>query len=369
MLLALGILGLVGVAPVGAQTQVKLFGKTYNVTKERRDQEFKKQGGGTVKIAIVPRDVGAQHATISFAPGADAAGDRLFVGCNIPPDGTLAHQFYQLRGTDANGVFTKDAATVTEYFGGAVDMNRGGRPTGHMWINDNNTGVGTDRNIAISTFWNDDYFRVYDFDKMTGVAGDNEEGLNSDAVYSILLTDTDNNSPGTSLTCYAHLPQHDGKSLVVFGLSANGGTGCTVWDTTKNAMHPIVTDFQTVTASSTKPFPEAYRATAAAQYSGDEYWLLTHESDPAPTTAATTSDMLIRARLTFPADMTKAAPDSIKVEVLETQELKGSGLHAVSDTGEGMVLGFAKGREVAPGLYRLYFSDSEGNIYTANPVP
>jgi hypothetical protein len=34
-----------------------------------------------------------------------------------------------------------------------------------------------------------------------------------------------------------------------------------------------------------------------------------------------------------------------------------------------MVYGIAKGREVAPGLFRLYFGDSEGNIFIATPVP
>jgi hypothetical protein len=308
---------------------------------------------------------------VHFVEGADASRDRLFVGCNIVADGTEAHQFYQLTGTDANGVFSKDVATLTEYFGGATSMERGGRPTGFMWLNDTNTGVGVDRNILISTFWNDDYYRVYDLDKMTGVAGDNSDGLNSDAIYSILLTDTDKNSPGTGFTTYARMPQHDGKTAVVF---ANGGesTVIGVWDTTQEAMFPVGTNIQDVTASSTIAMPAGYRPTSAFHHAGNEYWILVHDVEPGPGlgAAAGTSQRIYRANLTFPADLSKATPGSIKVELLGFEELHGTPLHGVdSASGEGIAYGIAKGREVAPGLNRLYVGDSEGNIFVATPVP
>jgi hypothetical protein len=371
MLTVLGILGLVWTVPAGAQTTVKIFDKTYNVVKERRDQEFKKQGGGSGKVVLVPRDIGSQLANLDFAQGADPSQDRLFVGCNIVADGTEAHQFYQLRGTDANGVFSKDVATLTEYFGGAVSMERGGRPTGFMWLNDENTGVGTDRNIAISTFWNDDYYRLYDFDKMTGVAGDNSDGLNSDAVYSINLTDTDLNSPGTGFTCYAKMPQNDGHTAVVF---ANGGESVAVgvWDTKMSSMFPVVTNITEVTASATVQMPAGYRPTSAFHQAGNEYWILVQDVEAGPGLggAAGTSSRIYRANLTFPADLSKATPGSIKAELLGFQELHGTPLHGVdAATGEGIVYGMAKGREVAPGLNRLYFGDSEGNIFVATPVP
>jgi hypothetical protein len=359
-------LALMTASPVVAQTTVQLFGKTYSIVKESRAQTYKKEGGGTATVVMVPRDVGTQLANLHFVEGADPSKDRLFVGCNVQPDAAIqAHQFYLLTGADANGAFTKDSATITEYFGGAQNMHRGGRPTGFIWLNDDNTGAGVDRNIAISTFWNADYFRLFDLDKMTGVAGDDEEnGQPSDAVFSLLLGDGD--SPGTGFTCYARMPQHDGHTVVVF--ANNGGTAVGVWDTKKDTFFPVSTNFADVITD----FPLEYRPTSAIHYSGNEYWVLLQDVEPGPGIggATATSSRLQRVRLTFPTDLAAAELGSIKVELLEAQELKGSPLHAVdAATEEGIVYGIAKGREVASGLFRLYFGDSEGNIYTATPQP
>jgi hypothetical protein len=300
-----GILGLIVslVLPASAQTTVKLFGKTYNVVKESRAQTFKKQGGGEATIVVVPRDLGTQLANLHFVEGADPSRDRLFVGCNIVSDDAVtAHQFYLLTGADANGVFSTTSATLTEFFGGNQNRQRGGRPTGFMWLNDIDTGVGKDRNMAISTFWNDDYYRLYDLDKMTGVAGDNDDGLPSDAVFSLLLGDGD--SPGTGFTCYARMPVHDGKTAVVFANS--GGTAVGVWDTSKDSFYTVSTLIPDVTADSAVQMPAEYRPTSAFHHSGNEYWVLVHDSEPGPTAVAAGSNRLYRIRLTFPEDLSKA---------------------------------------------------------------
>jgi len=345
--------------------EVTLFGKKYNVVQQSRAQTFKKADGSQVTVRVVPRDLGTQLANVHFVEGADPSKDRLFVGCNILADSELrAHQFYLLTGADANGVFTPESATITEFFGGAQNMHRGGRPTGFMWLNDIDTGVGKDRNIAISTFWNADYYRLFDLDKMTGVAGEDEEnGQPTDAVFSLLLGDA--NSPGTGFTCYARMPQHDGHTAVVFANA--GGAAVGVWDTRKDEFFPVSTNFADVVTD----FAVEYRPTSAIHYAGNEYWVLLHDTEPGPALggAAVTSTRLSRVRLTFPADLANAQPGSIKVEILEAQELKGSPLHGAGPDGEGFVYGIAKGREVAPGLPRLYFGDSEGNIFTATPIP
>jgi hypothetical protein len=358
------MIALVGLAALPARAvEVTLLGKKYNVVSQKRAETYKKADGSTVTVVVVPRDLGTQLANISFVEGADPSKDRLFIGCNVLPDETVrAHQFYLLTGADANGMFTPESATITEYFGGAQNMTRGGRPTGFMWLNDIDTGVGKDRNIALSTFWNDDYYRLFDLDKMTGVAGDNDS-LPSDAVFSLILGDGD--SPGTGYTCYARMPQHDGHTAVVFANA--GGAAVGVWDTRKDTFFPASTNFADVVTD----FATEYRPTSAIHLTGNEYLVLLHDTEPAPGLggAAVNSTRLSRVRLTFPPDLTKATPGSIKVEILEAQELKGSPLHAVGPDGEGFTYGIAKGREASPGLFRLYFADSEGNLYTATPLP
>src|SRR5438034_4892571 len=50
----------------------------------------------------------------------------------LPYTTLFRSQFYLMTGADpTTGVFTKDSATVTEYFGGNQNLNRGGRVTGH----------------------------------------------------------------------------------------------------------------------------------------------------------------------------------------------------------------------------------------------
>jgi hypothetical protein len=157
--LLIAALGLALAATLPARAaEVTLFGKKYDLVQQRRAETFKKADGSEVTIRVVPRDVGTQLANVHFVEGADPSRDRLFIGCNIASDDSVvAHQFYLLTGADANGLFTPASATLTEFFGGAQNRQRGGRPTGFMWLNDLDTGVGQDRNIAISTFWDVDY--------------------------------------------------------------------------------------------------------------------------------------------------------------------------------------------------------------------
>lgn len=368
---ALGTLGLAWAVamPASAQTRIELFGKAYTVVKESRAQTYK--NGKTV--VLPPRDQSLRLASLNFVEGADPSQDRLFVGSNIIADPTItAHQFYLLTGADANGVFTKDSASLTEYFGGNQNLERGGRPTGHLWLNDIDTGVKRDRNIAISTFTGADWYRLFDFDSMDGSAANADEDITtqrSDAVFGIPLVDEAANSPGTSYTNYARFPRWDGHTVVVFAQNA-GGTGVTVWDTRRDTMFPIVTNLQEVTADSEMPYPEEItQVYGVFHHSGNEYWVLASTAAYANPNTIPDSVRIIRLELTFPADLTQSAPNGIKARVLGiSQELQGSVLHGTTN-GDGGVYGMTKGREVAPGLFRLYFGDSEGNIITATPVP
>jgi hypothetical protein len=368
--IALGLLGLVCAAalPAGAQDKIDLFGKSYTLVKQSLGQTYK--NGLAVKLP--PRDLSLQLASLSFVEGADPSQDRLFVGSNIIADETVAaHQFYLLTGADANGMFTKDSATLTEYFGGAQNLNRGGRPIGHLWLNDIDTGAGKDRNIAISTFSGDDWWRLFDFDKMTGTAADAGVGeeQKSDQVYGIFTGDTEKFSPGASYTSFARFPQWDGHTVVAFAES--GGVALNVWDTRRDTMFPIITNLTEVTADATTPFPaEVTDITGAFHSAGNEYWLLGSVGEYVNPATYPESVRIIRVRLTFPTDLTAEAQNGIKAEVLGvSQELQGSVLHGKNSAGEGGLYGMTKGREVAPGLFRLYFGDSEGNLIVATPQP
>lgn len=74
---------------------------------------------------------------------------------------------------------------------------------------------------------------------------------------------------------------------------------------------------------------------------------------------------MYRVKLTLPADPSKAKPGDIKAQVLGKEILLGTPLQS----GPGGVFGMAVGREVAPGLRRLYFATNEGMLCVATPVP
>jgi hypothetical protein len=366
-----GILGFVWAAalPAHAQKTVKLFGHTYNVESASRAQTYK----NGLKVTLP--DSGNKKANLFFVEGADPSQDRLFVTAPITSDDAVTgDQVYLLTGADANGNFSPTSATLTQFFGGNQNRQRGGRPVHMLLLNDENKGVHTDRNVVLTTFWDNDAYRLFDLDTMTGVAGDNDEGKASDAVFSrversIDADAGDANAPYGGFISYSLMPKNDGHTVVVFGLPADGGmTEIGVWDTTKNDFFPVLTNLNNVTANSTTPFPADFNPHSSFRYAeGDnEYWLLVSSSPPDGDNDDTEMNRIYRLRLTFPADLAKAKPGDIKAEVLGMEELKGTALQGAS---AGGTFGMAVGREVAPGLRRLYFTDWQGNLSTATPVP
>lgn len=344
----------VGSGPAAAQQKVTLFGRTYDVVCESRAQTYK----NGLTVVLPGPDEGNRKAAlwVTLDRGGDLTRDRLFVACPIRENEPVAHQLYMLQGTDTNGRFSKDAATLTEYFGGARLSTEGaGRPVTLMHLSDENTGVKQDRNLLVITFSGDDVFRFYDFDSMTG-------DFEAAALLTIHPGD-DDNSPGTAFAGLAPGPK---GTVVVF----SGGGMVGVIDPKKDAFFPVLTDISEVTANSPHPFPGDHSIHAAFLYAGEpengtaEYWLLVSSSQPGTDSDDTDENKIWRVRLTFPADLSQ--PGKIKAEVLgPPQELKGTPLH----TSPGGVYGMAVGREVAPGLRRLYFADWQGNLCTATPQP
>ena len=81
--------------------------------------------------------------------------------------------------------------------------------------------------------------------------------------------------------------------------------------------------------------------------------------------------MLVRATLEVPADLKTNTANSIKVTVLDTQDILDAQDGVLSTKGTAGVLSFAVGREVpgANGKKMLYATDYDGNLYTLTPQP
>jgi hypothetical protein len=98
---------------------------------------------------------------------------------------------------------------------------------------------------------------------------------------------------------------------------------------------------------------------------GAESWVLYTAPNQDAENDSATSQLIVRLQITLPPDLAKAEPNSIKVTVLGTQEVIGTPLHA----SPGGLFGISAGREVSPGVRRIYFSDWAGRILTATPIP
>jgi hypothetical protein len=76
------------------------------------------------------------------------------------------------------------------------------------------------------------------------------------------------------------------------------------------------------------------------------------------------SQILYRMRIELPADLTKEAPNSIKVAVLGKEDLPALSL---GQSATHKIYGVAVGRELAPGRPILYMADWAGNLFTLRP--
>src|SRR5262249_52761837 len=142
--------------PASAQKTVKLFGNTYDVQIFGRDQTYKTAAGKQVKIVLTDPSTYTQKAGLYFAEGADPSKDRLLFACHSDDNNDTSpwHHMYMLTGAGDDGMFSPANTALTEFFGGAGDRTSGGRPLSVMLINDDDTGVGKDRNI-ITLQWTD----------------------------------------------------------------------------------------------------------------------------------------------------------------------------------------------------------------------
>jgi hypothetical protein len=355
MTMVLAMLGLVvSVALPAGAAEVTLFGTKYNVVSETRAQTYK--NGLTVTLP----EANNRKACLSFVQGADPSRDRLFVGCPMAGSETGTH-LYVLTGADANGVFSKDAATMDPFFGASVDAATGGRPYSILYLNDVNTGPKADRNFAALCLDGNDSFNFFDINPIpVGPYTDN----------SLLRIEQpsiggENPDPGMPFDDGLGMAPGPNGTLVMIGRAEGlASIEIGVMDPKQDKFFNVKTDLVEATKDSVvKLDPPEQEPNALVRITDTEYWMIASATQ-AGDTDDTEYQYLYRLELTFPPDLAKAAPGSIKAKVLARESLLGTPLHA----SPGGVFGMAVGREV-PGGRRFYFADWQGNLYTATPVP
>jgi hypothetical protein len=367
------LFGMVGVAltAVAARAdvpnQVTLMGQKYNVEHHSRAGTFT----NGVTIAVQNGGASLQKATFCFVPGADESADRMFVASPVGTNGdddSVGDQLYVMTGAK-DGIFSPTNSQATGYFAGNKSHRvDGGRPNAVCWISDADTGKKTDLNLAAMDFIDTDNLRFYDFDSLVG--GDYQ----TNAVLEMLqpeenADEADPNMPNGDFEAGA--PTSLPGVILMVGQAVADDNGdrvpeLGVFDAAKKKFAPVKTNLVKATAGGSVQIDPTTDAPQALARIGDtnEYLLMTSQ-DGQGDDDATSSETLYRLRITLPADLTKDAPDSIKVELLGKEDILAAGLKP----SDGGMFGMAAGRAVAAGgPVRLYFGDWHGEIYTLTPA-
>jgi hypothetical protein len=376
------LISAIGLALMGtgvrADAPVKILGQDYTVTTTQRAGTFKNgvtvnlQGltDNTVDPAMAPK-----KANLAFAPAGTADADRLFVvAAHADTLGITSDGLYMLQGADANGVFSPDVSNATVLLRG--DKNVHGRPQNLLFLNDTDTGAGKDRNLVTYTFTNANELRFWDLGDLTTGAPHTEQGAFQKATVFELIQPgttepvTDPDPPREQQPDDPNMPagNYEPAALAPNGLMLVAGTDSGDWaigaiDPQKGTSFlPIKTLIANTAASGqidTAEFPHSF-----VHLTGDEYLVIATGGDPNWNEANLTTNTLYHLRITLPADPTKEAADSIKVDVLDKEDLVALGL-GKSDS--KMIFGLAVGREVAAGKPTLYMADWAGNLFTLRP--
>ena len=115
---------------------------------------------------------------------------------------------------------------MTQFFGGGVDLDRGGRVANVTFISDADTGKKQDINLILNTFTGDDHLRGYDLDTLTG-------DYIGDAIYdkpqrSINADEADPNGPFSGFIQGA--PGGPDGTLVFMGRGESAGPQLSLFD-------------------------------------------------------------------------------------------------------------------------------------------
>lgn len=336
--------------------EVTLFGQKYVLEANSLGGQY--ANGLTVVQPPAAEDNKGAH--IRFVQGETPEKDRLFVATAFrDTDEFRAHQFYLLTGAGANGVFNQQNSNLTEFFGGAVGRERGGRIATVTFISDVDTGVKRDRNLALTTFTGDDHLRFYDLDTLTG-------DYIGDAVHSLLqrcLGGDDEGMPSCGFIVGA--PAAGGVFLFI-GRGEGEGPQLGIMDPNRNNFFNALTNLGTITEDQTIPYDIDLDPQDMVLLGGNEYLIL--GSSPAGLPNDRDRQVIYRARITIPENPANATPGSIRAEILAQEEILSVDANKdLLGVGVGGLRGMAVGRLVN-GVPRLYFSTRSGLLITANPV-
>jgi hypothetical protein len=368
-----------GAAHAQIPKTVKLAGQVYDVTAVKRFGLFKngvtvnlQNGNGAIDDASVPK-----KANLAFVPGATPAEDRLFVvaahggEAEVTSDG-----LYILQGTDANGNFSPEVSNATVLLRGNLQVH--GRLQNLTFLNDTDTGTKKDRNLYTYSLTNTDFMRFLDLgDLLAGAPHTEANAFRNATVLQIIrpgdteqtvppdpdnadITD-DPNAPTNGQYAAALAPN---GMLIVAG-SETDPTLSVIDPVNGTKFFPVKTSLAKVTESKVEDTGEA-RPQAFVRVTGDEYLMLVTDPDTGANAAEgdLNNQSFYRLRITLPADLTKEAPDSIKVEMLSRDDVPSLGL---GQSPTHKLSGLAVGREIAPGKPILYMADWAGNLFTLRP--
>jgi hypothetical protein len=384
LLSALGLMLAAAAVRADVPKTVKILGQNYTVIASPRTGVFKngvtvnlQKGGGGIADADVPH-----KACLAFAPGGTPDADRLYVGAAFQDDpGPIADGFYMLQGTDANGAFTLKDSSATVFWSGNKEIH--GRIQNMTWISDDPTPKA--RNFYMFTYTTTNMMRWYhlqDFGPATVTTGspfraltlfllnepsDTEQTVPPDPDNSQIFIDP--NAPSNQYEASAIAP--NGMQIVAGqdNTDFNGDATLGVIDPVKGTkFFPVKTDLVTATGNKFDPNSDGQIPMSLVHVTGDEYLMIGTAPDSGinATEGDLTSQTLYRLKITLPADLANGKMNSIKAEVLGTDDLPG--LH-LGQSPTQKIQSVALGREVAAGKPILYMADWAGNIFTLRPAP
>jgi hypothetical protein len=340
--------------------EITLFGQKYALESHEIGGKYKNG------LSVVQTEDEHKGGDIEFVPGETPDKDRLFVAFAHPlnDDTWTAHQLFLLTGTDANGVFNQATSNLTEFFGGNVDRNRGGRVANVTFISDVDTGKKKDRNIALNTFTDDDTTRFYDLDTLTG-------DFMGDAVHNLVqrCINFDAADPGMPACGFVVGAPGPNGTMIFVGRGEGDGPQLGVLDPTKDNFFNVLTNLGSATADQTNAIDILLDPHDLVRTGENEYLLITRE--PAGLAdAERIRQVLYKLQITLPANLATAEPESIKVQVTgvetlynvdEEKDVLGVGVRGIA----GMAVGSRPAAQAPP---RLYFLSGTGTLITANPV-
>jgi hypothetical protein len=370
--IAIGLLGLVAAATAAsAQTatvvkETMLFGERYALTSVSLGGKYK----NGLSVALPP--AGDNATTLQFVEGDKAENDRLFVATTFADnDATIAHQFYELKGADAAGNINPATANLTEFFGGAVDKNRGGRIASVTWISDVDTGKGQDFNFAVWHNTDQDSLRFYDKDTL----GSFKDSILSLTARADGVTDENTSMPNGGFM--TGVPAANGNVLFIGRGEGSLEAQLGVFDPRQKKFLDVLTNLVPATQGAKIEYDATLDPHDFERFSDTEYLILA--SAPGGRGADLTKQVLYKARIahssiddaagSIKSDTIKA--ESIKVEITAQEVLfdAAAGIDKLG-TGPGGVTGLAVGRRaITYAPPNLYFATRSGQLISAIALP